>query len=142
MLITGHAMRGEKAYQKLRFQEYIRVHHESWLEFANGRLGRGVRLQDLMLVYGCHMTGDFAMFTFSDVVGEAEMALEAGFPGVPSASLAIATRACQRVSPAINFGPREGSSSLAGDLVIEGAGNHSDNFKQCVFLKRYRIQRK
>ena len=146
MLITGHEARGEQAYQDLRFQEYIKVHHESWLEFANVRHGRGVRLQDLMLVYGCHMTVDFAMFTFSDVVGEAQMALEAAFPGVTSASLAITTSSCQSVSPAVNFGPREQvSSSSAGVSVIEDAPateNPSDNFKQCVFLKRYRIQRK
>ena len=107
MLITGHETRGKQACQELRFQEYIRVHRGSWLEFANERFGCGVRLQDLMLVYGYHMTVDFAMFTFSNVTGEAQMALEAVFPGVTSASLGITKNSCQRVSPAVNFGPRE-----------------------------------
>ena len=146
MLITGHEMRGRHAHQELHFQEYIWKHHESWLEFANKRHGRGVRLQDLMLVYGCHMTVDFAMFTFSDVTGETEMALEAAFPGIASVSVAIAQNAAQRVSPSVNFGPwRQSSSSSAGVSVIEGASaieDLSDNFKQCVFIKRYRIQRK
>ena len=146
MLFTGHETRGKQACQELRFQDYIRLHHVSWLEFAIERLGCGVRLQDLMLVYGYHMTVDFAMFTFSDMIGEAQIAWVARFPGVTSASLAITKNSCQRVSPAVNFGPREqNTSSSTGVSVIEGTQaieNDSDNFKQCVFLKRHRIQRK
>ena len=145
MLITGHHMRGKQACQELRFEEYIWKHHESWLEFAR-RHGHKVRLPDLMLVYGCHMTVDFAMFTFSDVVGEAQMGLEAGFPGIASVAVAISQNAAQRVSPAVNCGPWEqSSSSSAGVSVVEGAPameNPSDNFKQCVILKRYRIERR
>ena len=145
MLITGHDMRGKQAQQEGHFEEYIRKHHESWLEFAK-RHGHKVCLQDLMLVYGCHMTVDFAMFAFSDVVGEAQMALEASFPGIASVTVAIAQNDVQRVSPAVNRGPwNQISSSSAGVSVVDGTpamDNPSDNFKQCVLLKRYRIEKK
>ena len=143
MLITGHEIRVTQAHQEGDFQDYIREHHASWLEFANGRLGRRVRPQDLALVFGCCMTVDFALLTFSNVVGEAQVALGAGLPGIASGDAAGTKRHDQTVSPAVNVGPsKQSSADVSVTEGIPALKDPSANFKQCVFLKRYRIQNK
>ena len=145
MLITGHEIQEKISKQEGRFKEYIEKHHKSWLEFANTRHSLNIKLKDLMLVYGYHMTVDFDMFTFSNVEGEFQIALGAGFPGMASGSLAFTKGSSQMVSPSVNSGPHKQGSSSSTDVSeiedVPALKDPSANFKQCVFLKRYRIKR-
>ena len=66
------------AVERLRYITYIRENSASWLDFANKRHGRGIRLIDLVLVTGWHKTAFWGCAAFSQCSREITLTFNVG----------------------------------------------------------------
>ena len=65
ILIPHRTIDAADALEHPKYVRYILENSASWLEFANERHNRGIRLIDLVLVTGCHKTASWACAAFS-----------------------------------------------------------------------------
>ena len=78
ILVPGDIIDTADAVERLRYISYIRENSASWLEFANKRHGRGIRLIDLVLVTGWHKTASWACAAFSQCSHEVTLTFNVG----------------------------------------------------------------
>ena len=78
ILVPGDIIDTADAVERLRYISYIRENSASWLEFANERHGRGIRLIDLVLVTGWHKTASWACAAFSQCSHEVTLTFNVG----------------------------------------------------------------
>ena len=65
ILVPGDTIDTADAIERSRYIRYIRENSASWLEFANERHHRNIRLSDLVLVTGWHKTASWGCAAFS-----------------------------------------------------------------------------
>ena len=78
ILVPGDIIDTADAVERLRYISYIRENSASWLEFANKRHGRGIRLIDLVLVTGWHKTASWGCAAFSQCSHEVTLTFNVG----------------------------------------------------------------
>jgi hypothetical protein len=81
LLILGDPAYRKDAVERIRYCNYIVKHHRSWLEFAS-QLGYDVSLSDLILVYGCDKTSQWACAAWSEQTQSVSLSFVAGVPGI------------------------------------------------------------
>lgn len=154
---------GDMAYRQdvlelRRFSDYIIQNYHSWLTFANDTLGRGVSLEDLVLVTGCDKTSQCACAAWSDSSHSASASFVADTPGFVTGRASIWGRwessnsvdrnaRPQRLAPsgALNLAVSEPDSFKEGITSQDSLVSHlttselSAGSDQCVFLRGFRI---
>ena len=78
ILVPGGNIDTADALEHPKYVRYIRENSASWLEFANKRHTRGIRLIDLVLVTGWHKTASWACATFSQCSREKNLTFNVG----------------------------------------------------------------
>ena len=129
---------------EIAFEKYTKLHYDSWVAFARGKLyGEDVRP---ILVSGFDMTRDFAMVAYSyedaSLVSDVTMTV----PMFASASASLWGTWRTRYSPHTNCGPQDcippeqatdiSSLQLAEEGTIPGA------FNQYVFIRYYTVRKR
>ena len=78
ILVPGDVIDTADAVQRSRYIRYIQKNSASWLEFANERHDRDIRLIDLVLVTGWHKTASWACAAFSQCSREITLTFNVG----------------------------------------------------------------
>ena len=78
MLVPGGIIDTADAVEHPRYISYIRKNSASWLEFANKRHTRGLRLIDLVLVTGWHKTASWACAAYTQCSREITLTFNVG----------------------------------------------------------------
>ncbi|KAF8502395.1 hypothetical protein JB92DRAFT_3145982 [Gautieria morchelliformis] len=86
-ILVPRDIESQDVLEKSRFMEYIRGNCASWLDFANVKHSRCLRLIDLVLVTGWHKTSSWACAAFSDCSREVSLELNVDVGGVAGGSL-------------------------------------------------------
>jgi len=141
-LVTKYQTYREDAQRERTFEEYTKVHYNSWVAFAR-EAGHGNDIKPV-LVTGVDMTRDFAMMAYSG--DDVDMASEftTSVPGVASAWGSWRTTG----SVYTNCGPqlcRPPSPTQTTDLTPSGNSHTetvSDEYNQCVFVRYYTVRKR
>jgi hypothetical protein len=143
VLLTKHSTYREDIERELVFEDYIKKHYDSWVDFSRDQgHGRDIRP---VLVTGVDLTREFATAAYSDNRARMECKFSAAVPAVASASASVwgSWRAEGLVHT--NCGPHlvhptQGDRELSEGSAIESAIPDKDN--QCIFIRYYTIRRR
>jgi hypothetical protein len=153
----------EDAVERIRYCKYIAEHHRSWLEFAS-QLGYDLSLSDLILVYGCDKTSEWACAAWSEQTQSVSLSFVAGIPGIAEGGARLWGEWISQQSLDQNVGPQPLAPSLEeeGNVALQRS-SHSSNTtstdqappitttprtlsavpprlsNQCVFVRGYQI---
>jgi hypothetical protein len=116
LLILGDPAYREDAVERKQYCKYITENHRSWLEFAS-QLGYDLSLSDLILVYGCDKTSQWACAAWSEQTQSVSLSFVAGVPGIAGGGARLWGEWISQQSLDQNIGPQP--------LVptVEGQGN-------------------
>lgn len=123
------------------FDSYTDRHYDSWVEFARRkRYGKDVKP---VLVYGIHMTRDFAMaaYAYEDISVQAGLA--ADVPSLTSINTSLWCTWHTRYPPHTNHGPQDRAlpspeQAMDVSFLQQTQGEISPGpFNQCVFVRYY-----
>jgi hypothetical protein len=117
----------EDAVERIRYCKYVTEHHRSWLEFAI-QLGYDLSLSDLILVYGCDKTSQWACAAWSEQTQSVSLSFVAGVPGIAEGGARVWGEWISQQSLDQNVGPRPLVPSLEeeGNVAIQRS-SHSSN---------------
>lgn len=127
------------------FQKYMLTNYKSWQDLAEDQ-GHGISLEDIVFVTGCDMTEDFAMLAFRDNARETSLSFELGAQNAAAAKMAVwGVWSCQG-TVFQNWGPQDDiMPPFVQDEMKEKRSTTSKTepqYKQCVFLRGYRVYRR
>jgi hypothetical protein len=126
LLILGDPAYREDAVEQIRYCKYVIEHHRSWLEFAI-QLGYDLSLSDLILVYGCDKTSQWACAAWSEQTQSVSLSFVAGVPGIAEGGARVWGEWISQQSLDQNVGPRPLVPSLEGGNVAIQRSSHSSN---------------
>lgn len=143
ILVTKHSTYRSDAQLDGRFKKYIIRNFRSWEAFAIAS-GHDVAVEDLILVTGVDMTADFSMLAFRECDDQLSVSFKGYAHGVASLGMsAWGSWVCEY--PVFeNWGPQKTqpeTSSSSSSRAQEGS-SESPEYKQCVFLRGYRVYRR
>ncbi|KAI0364291.1 hypothetical protein BV20DRAFT_974618, partial [Pilatotrama ljubarskyi] len=134
---------------RISIVEYIKAHHDSWFDFANARLGLGLRQEDIHFVCGTKKTVRWTVAAFQGRYREKNGSLTAtlgALPGSVNLSMSISDQSL----PSTHY--REGPpgrtlSDLARMITVGDAGavaptGSTEAADQCVFIHTYRMKKR
>jgi len=152
----------EDAVERKRYCKYITEHHRSWLEFAS-HLGYDLSLSDLILVYGCDKTSQWACAAWSEQTQSVSLTFVAGIPGVAGGGARLWGEWVSQQSLDQNVGPQPLVPNIEEErnTVLQRNAQSSDTpsidqatsitttlgipsmpprlFNQCVFVRGYQM---
>ena len=142
VLITKDSTYREDIDRELTFEDYIKKHYDSWVDFARDQgYGRDIRP---VLVTGVDLTREFATAAYSDNRARMECKFSAAVPAVGSASASVwgswraeglvHTNCGPHLVPIVQ-GDHGSSEGSAGETAI------LDECNQCVFIRYYTIRK-
>lgn len=141
-LITQHPTYREDIERERTFENYIKRHYDSWVDFAR-ELGHGENIKPV-LVTGVDLTREFATIAYSDNQARMECEFSAGVPAVASASVSVWGSWNTQGLVHTNCGPHplpaRGNRITSGESTPESV--IPDEYDQCVFLRYYTIRRR
>ena len=142
-LITKHPTYQEDIERELIFEDYIKKHYQSWVDFSR-ESGHGRDIQPV-LVTGVDLTREFATVAYSDNRTRMECKFSAVAPTVASASASVwgSWRAEGLVHT--NCGPHIVHTIQGDRRSSEGSAlvpTIPDEYNQCVFIRYYTIRRR
>jgi len=144
-LITKYPTYREDIERERTFENYIKQHYDSWVDFAREH-GHGENVRPV-LVTGVDLTKEFATVVYSDNQTPMECEFSVGVPAVASGSVSVWGSWRTQGLVHTNCGPypfptrptrRGGSSSesSAFESMIP------DGYDQCVFIRYYTIRKR
>ena len=145
-LVTKYPTYKEDIQREQMFEEYTKLHYDSWVVFARGA-GHGKDITPV-LVTGADMTRDFAMMSYSNNGVRLASEFTASVPGVASASASAWGTWRTEGLVHTTCGPQlccPPSSVETADLVASGNGRAemvSDEYNQCVFVRYYTVRKR
>ncbi|GBE78723.1 hypothetical protein SCP_0116140 [Sparassis crispa] len=131
-----------------RIAYYTKRNIKNWLAFARDSLQLDLALENIISVYGCVKTADWALAAFFDGSGSAELTFR-GF-GAPAAAAFSVGDTCFSTSPAYNCGPLYATDDNATrrvqvnpviDDLPDSSSTGEINRKQCIFLRYITLRR-
>ena len=141
-LVTKDSTYREDIEREWTFENYIKEHYDSWVDFARGH-GHGENVKPI-LVTGVDLTREFATVAYSDNHTRMECEFSAGVPAVASASISVWGSWRTQGLVHTNCGPHpfssRGNRIANDDPTVESA--IPDEYNQCVFVRYYTIRRR
>jgi hypothetical protein len=142
-LLTKHPTYREDVEKELTFEDYIKKHYQSWVDFSRER-GYGKDIRPI-LVTGVDLTRDFATVAYSDNRSRMQCNFSAAVPAVASASASVWGSWRTEGLVHTNCGPypiriTERARRLSESSALESA--IPDEYNQCVFIRYYTIRRR
>ena len=139
--MTKHETLRDDAQRLERFKRYILDNYKSWETFATDH-DHGISVEDIILVTGRDITEDFAMIAFSHQEQHLNMSFEISASQIASTS-ASAWGSWKCEFPVFkNWGPQGTKRRVRAELMptAEDRILGEPQFKQCVFLRGYRLK--
>jgi hypothetical protein len=142
-LLTKHPTYREDVEKELTFEDYIKKHYQSWVDFSRER-GYGKDIRPI-LVTGVDLTRDFATVAYSDNRTRMQCNFSAAVPAVASACASVWGSWRTEGLVHTNCGPypiriTERARRLSESSALESA--IPDEYNQCVFIRYYTIRRR
>jgi hypothetical protein len=151
LLMTKHQTFSEDMELRGTFSRQLLKHHSKWLSFAQDQ-GRPVELEDLILVTGLDLTKDFAMLSFANNSSDFDINFQVGVSQYATGSISAWGSWHTTSSTQDNWGPQHTAtpSALRADRALRSITSEgdsaeaipSDEYRQCVFVRGYRIRRR
>jgi hypothetical protein len=142
-LITKHPTYQEDVDKELTFEDYIKKHYQSWVDFSRERgYGRDIRP---ILVTGVDLTREFATVAYSNNRTRMECNFSAAVPAVASASATMWGSWRTEGLVHTNCGPHFAHAIQGDHMLNESSALESaipDEYNQCVFIRYYTIRRR
>jgi hypothetical protein len=142
-LITKYPTYREDVERELTFEDYIRKHYQSWVDFSRER-GYGKDIRPI-LVTGVDLTRDFATVAYSDNRTRMRCNFSAAVPAVASASASVWGSWRTEGLVHTNCGPYPAHTTQGDHRSSESSTSDStipDGYNQCVFIRYYTIRRR
>ena len=86
MLSLPVTAKREDTLARDQFRDWIAMHIESWFAFTQ-KYRLGVKMEDIVLVTGCHRTKSWSNIAFNEVRGDTQFSLGVDVPSVLSAGI-------------------------------------------------------
>ena len=139
-LITKYPTYRERVERGLRFENYIKRHYASWVEFALEQ----EHPEDVkpILVTGVSLTREFATVAYSDNRTRMECEFSATLPAVASASVAVWGSWNTPGLVHTNCGPDLTQQSPGSSESSAPESKIPDEYTQCVFIRYYTIRKR
>jgi hypothetical protein len=140
-LVTKHPTYREDAERELTFENYIKKHYQSWVDFSRERgHGRDIRP---VLVTGVDLTREYAAVAYSD--NRARMECKFSVPAIASTSASVWGSWHTEGLVHASCGPylvhtTQGNRRARENPALESAV--SDGSNQCVFIRYYTLRRR
>lgn len=142
ILVTKHKTFPENVERTERFRKYILANYKSWEAFAMDQ-GHGITANDIIFVTGRDLTADFAMAACSEPSGDFAMSLTIDTSNAAPAGISTWSSWHCELPVFRNWGPQSTTPSAQNELEIYSSiPNPNPEYKQCVFLRGYRIYRR
>ena len=141
-LITKHPTHREDIEREHTFENYIKQHYDSWVDFGREH-GHGETLRPV-LVTGVDLTREFATVAYSDNHTRMECEFSVGIPAAASGSVSMWGSWSTPGLVHTNCGPHP-SRTRVNRSSAEGPTLESeipDEYDQCVFIRYYTIRRR
>ena len=134
-LITRPPTRREYIERGSVFDNYVKRHYDSWVEFARERGPDGKNIR-LILVTAVDLTREFAMVAYSDNQSHVECEFSAAIHGVASTSTSV-WGSWQPTAGSVhtNCGPHPPWESSSSSQTTALGPEIQDEYTQCVFIK-------
>ena len=139
-LVTKHYTYREDIEREVPFEDYIKKHYQSWVDFSLEQ-GHGRNIKPI-LVTGVDLTRDFATVAYSDNQTRLRCEFSVAVPAVASASASLWGSWDTGGLVHTNCGPHlvatrgDRGSSESSALQAET----TDEYDQCVFIRYYTIR--
>ena len=139
-LITKYPTYRERVERGLRFENYIKRHYESWVEFALEQ----EHPEDVkpILVTGVSLTREFATVAYSDNRTRMECEFSATLPAVASTSVSVWGSWNTPGLVHTNCGPDFTQQSPGSSESSAPESKIPDEYTQCVFIRYYTIRKR
>jgi len=141
-LITKHPTYRDEIERERTFENYIKKHYDSWVDFARER-GDGENVRPV-LVTGVDLTREFATVAYSDNRARMECEFSVAVPGIASASTSVWGSWHAQGLVFTNCGP-DPSLTRRRHSPNEGSVLESeipDEYDHCVFIRYYTIRKR
>ncbi|KDQ54309.1 hypothetical protein JAAARDRAFT_135733, partial [Jaapia argillacea MUCL 33604] len=139
VLVLPDSAHREDAFYPKMFKDHMLKHYRSWYEFAVHQCGCEIKVSDLVLVTGCHMTTKWAMAAFSNSDVRASGSFGAGIPGGVSAKFSLSGGWSTSRFVHHHSGPQPSFLGTKAQGSSNPDGSEEDDRNQCVFLRGYRV---
>lgn len=139
-LITKYPTHREHIERDRRFVNYIKQHHESWVDFAREQ----DHPEDVrpILVTGVDLTREFATVAYSDNKTSMECEFSTTLPAVASTSVSLWGSWHTSGLVHTNCGPDFTRPRHGSDDCPAPGSEIPDEYTQCVFIRYYTIRKR
>ncbi|KAH9851229.1 hypothetical protein C2E23DRAFT_247420 [Lenzites betulinus] len=136
LLVLGPTGRTLDILSKRRIMDYMDTHFDRWLEFANDRLGLGLREDQLMFVSGTTKTSSWGVAAFRGATREKRGSVVGNLGPLTAADFSMSISDAQLSTSHYRAGP---TSRTPGSCGWDASRNEYD---QCVFIHYYKRKRR
>ncbi|KAI0685048.1 hypothetical protein BC835DRAFT_1291221 [Cytidiella melzeri] len=131
LLILKSPASQEVVHPNCAFRDYMRLHHDTWCEFARAR-GLDIEPDHIILVRGWVKTSEWAVAAFTDSGKNHEVHFDAQAGPFAKASFSVSYSSAVSTSVEHRTGPVKGSLSAGTECPMPQ--------DQCVFLSYYEMK--
>lgn len=117
----------------------MEAHFDSWLEFANARLGLGLKEDQIMFVSGTTKTSRWGVAAFRGATREKRGTVVGNLGPLAAVDFSFSLSDAQLSSTHYRAGPTERPSCGASTCR---AGQQQEEYDQCVFIHYYKRKRR
>ncbi|KAI0350573.1 hypothetical protein OH77DRAFT_1412848 [Trametes cingulata] len=136
LLFLSPSGRTEDILSRRRILDYMESHFDRWLEFANDRLGLGLREEQIMFVSGTTKTSRWGVAAFKGKARNKQGAVVGSLGSVASADFSMTISDAQLSTGHYRAGP-PGLGVSGGAMAAPRA-----EFDQCVFIHYYKRKKR
>ncbi|KAI0633111.1 hypothetical protein C8Q77DRAFT_1058568 [Trametes polyzona] len=129
LLVMGPSGRTTDILSRQRIVDYMNTHFDSWLEFANDRLGLGLKEDQIMFVSGTTKTSRWGVAAFRGTRSEKRGTVVGNFGPLATVDFSFSISDAQLSHSHYRSGPTEGRGC-------------QDKYDQCVFIHYYKRKRR
>ncbi|KAH9850677.1 hypothetical protein C2E23DRAFT_734569 [Lenzites betulinus] len=134
-------VQARKLPSKLFIVRHMSEHFDSWVEFANERVGIGLRTQEIFFVHGTQKTCRWACGAFEAHARNVEGSLGASFTPAGSVELKVKFGSHDAARQHFNFGPSKDPRAPVSETAAP-MDPATAPFNQCIFLNYYKAKRR
>lgn len=139
LLVLGSSGRTQDVLSRQRIINYMEAHFDRWLEFANARLGLGLKEDQIMFVSGTTKTSRWGVAAFRGATREKRGTVVGNLGPLAAVDFSFSLSDAQLSSTHYRAGPTERPPCCVSTC---GAGHQQEEYDQCVFIHYYKRKRR
>ncbi|KAI0369524.1 hypothetical protein BV20DRAFT_353149 [Pilatotrama ljubarskyi] len=136
LLFLSPSGRTQDILSRRRILDYMETHFDHWLEFANDRLGLGLREEQIMFVSGTTKTSRWGVAAFKGKARNQQGTVVGSFGSFASADFSMTISDAQLSTGHYRAGP---PGRATGGSAVDASCDEHD---QCVFIHYYKRRKR